>query len=159
MNFKSPLLAFISGIALTLLTASALYVGKSTASTTVSGISGLYGCAMRDDKWGIAPVAGRTYDVSGLVWVLDATNKKISGIDLRYRFESSPIRIEREDAVFYKDEPISLEPTEIQGIFKFSFSDEDEDIYITATNSGNTLLLAGVGSTNHIAEVGLCQKM
>lgn len=159
MIFKSTTTAFVSGMALTVLTLASVYVGTSVASTTANPISGLYGCTLRDDRWGITPNPNQQYDVSGLAWIFDASNKTISGVDLRFKFQSQSNRIERNAPVFYKNEPVKFSPTEINGIYKFDFSDDDGNIYVIPTNGGNTLLLSAASGNSFVAESGFCQKI
>lgn len=159
MILKSTTTAFVSGMVLTVLTLASVYVGTSFASNTANQISGLYGCTLRDDRWGITPNPNQQYDVSGLAWIFDATNKTISGIDLRFKFPSHSSKIERNAPVFYKNEPVSFNQTEINGIFRFDFSEDDGNIYVIPTNGGNTLLLSAASGNSFVAETGFCQKI
>ena len=141
--------------------ALSLYAGKTLAQLNSNALSGVYGCTMRDDRWGREPEPGRRYDVSGLVWILDATNKKASGIDMRYTFTTASSglgEIVRESERTYKDEPVQLLPTDLMNVYKMSI-DEDGFLYLVATNGGNTLLVTEAGSRQWVSQSGICQKM
>lgn len=152
---------FVLSILLVIAVVVAMFAGKSMAQLSGNSLSGVYGCTMRDDRWGRTPEANHEYDVSGLVWILDATNKKMSGIDLRYRLSNTSGGsgvVVRDPPRIYKDEAATIEATELMNVYKLTV-DEDGYLYLVATNGGNTLLVTGATSNNWVSESGICQKM
>lgn len=141
--------------------AGTFYAKQIRAQLSTNSLSGVYGCTVKDDRWGRVPQAGQQYDVSALVFLIDMTNRKISGIDLRYEFQNnngSVGNITRSKPRIYKDEPMELLPTELMNVFTMNV-DGDGIWYLVATNGGNTLLVSGAESNYWVAENGVCQKM
>lgn len=141
--------------------AATFYAKQIRAQLSPNSLSGVYGCMIKDDRWGRTPQAGQQYDVSGLVFVIDMTNKKISGLDFRYQFENnngSLGRITRNQPRIYKDEAIIISETSLMNVFTMDV-DGDGAWYLVATNGGNTLLLSGADGANWVSASGVCQKM
>ena len=140
---------------------TALFTKTTVAQSNTNTLSGVFGCTMRDDRWGRTPQANNEYDVSGLIWILDATNKKISGMDFRYSFNNTNGgygSISHKEPKIYKDEPAPIEATELMNVYKL-IGDGDGDLYLMATNGGNTLLVSSAGSNDLVSQSGICQKM
>jgi len=136
---------------------AALFTNFTVAQSNTNTLSGVFGCTLRDDRWGATPVVGNNYDVSGLVWILDASNKTFSGINMRYSFQANG-SIARQPETIDKNAPIQIQSTELMGVYKMGF-DEDDYIYMISTNGGNTLLLSAAGSSTWVSQSGICQKM
>jgi hypothetical protein len=136
------------------------YAKQIRAQSNTNSLSGVYGCTLKDDRWGRSPQPGNKYDVSGLVFIVDMSNKKLSGIDIRYEFQNNNGQvgnIVRSQPRIYKDEPFILTPTELMNVF--IMNSDGENIYMVATNGGNTLLLNAASSGSWVSESGVCQKM
>jgi hypothetical protein len=144
-----------------LATGAFFYAAQSQAQLNSGSLSGVYGCTVKDDRWGINPEVGNRYDVSSLVFTMDMTNKKMSGIDMRYTFNQSNDpngKITPAAHRFYKDETIYLSSTELMNVYEMNV-DDDGKWFIVATNGGNTLLISGPPNKNWVSASGVCQKM
>jgi hypothetical protein len=136
------------------------YAKQIRAQSSTNSLSGVYGCTLKDDRWGRSPQPGNKYDVSGLVFIIDMTNKKISGIDLRFEFQNNNGQagsVVRAQPKIYKDAPFNIASTELMNVFVMN--SDGEDFYIIATNGGNSLLLNTASSNSWVSGSGICQKM
>lgn len=154
---KTKTRALVALLLCTAAVGAAFFTKFTVAQSNINTLSGVFGCTLRDDRWGTTPVAGNNYDVSGLVWILDASNKKFSGINMPYRFLQNG-SIAREAETVDKDLTIQILPTELMGVYKMPI-DDDGHIYLVSTNGGNTLLLSGASGSNYVSQSGICQKM
>ena len=134
---------------------------ETLAQLGADSLSGVYGCTVREDRWGRTPSPGTRSDVSSLVWTLDTSKLTVSGIDLRFRFEGENGqlgKITREAPEVYRDDPVRIERTALDHVFKMVAFDGDE-WYLVATNSGNTLLVSSASSSSFVSASGICQKV
>ena len=135
--------------------------GNTFAQNNKNSLSGVYGCTMREDRWGRAPDVQANYDGSNLVWILDASNSTISGVDLRYKFQGVSGNLGslvRQPDAIYKDFKTEIIPTELMNTYKLKV-DEGEYVYLVAVNSGNSLLVNGAHGSRWVSQSGMCQKM
>lgn len=121
-----------------------------------TGLSGTYGCTLRSDSWGKLPNIGQEYDNNGLIFTIDFSRNLLSGIELRYKFDSS-MKVTGVSQIEYKNSPIAFKSTGLSNIFKLQ--DGEQTLYFTVVNSGNTLLLAGSPESSYVGSSGVCQKM
>lgn len=133
-----------------------LLLASITASHAQTGLTGSYGCTLKDDKWGKTASVGQDYDNNNLIFTIDFSTNMISGIEIRYKFDAS-MKITNVRETEYKNVPLVFTSTGINGIFKIV--DSDSTLYFTKVNGGKTLLLATSPGVSQIGASGMCQKM
>lgn len=121
-----------------------------------TGLSGVYGCTLKDDRWGKSVNIGQDYDNNNLIFTIDFSSNMLNGIEIRYKFDAS-MKVTSIREVEYKNVPLVFTQTGINGIFKSV--DVDSTLYFTKVNAGKTLLLASGPSNNQVGASGMCQKM
>jgi hypothetical protein len=121
-----------------------------------TGLSGEYGCTIKDEFWGKTPKVGQEYDRNGLIFTIDFSRNLMSGIELRYKFDST-MKVIEISKFEYKNEPVTFKATGLKNIF--ILQDGNDVIYFTIVNGGNTILLANPPNGNYIGGSGACQKM